>query len=72
MASLVLCCDGTWNTADQADDEGRPCPTNVVRLAYRVAKRDLAGVPQITYYDEGVGTGNAVDRLTGEIGRAHV
>ena len=65
MKRIVLCCDGTWNTADQADDEGHPCPTNVVRLAYRVAKRDGAGLHQITYYDEGVGTGNSIDRITG-------
>jgi uncharacterized protein (DUF2235 family) len=65
MKKLVICCDGTWNTADQADEDGRPCPTNVVRLAYRVAKHDLAGVPQITYYDQGVGTGNTIDRITG-------
>jgi hypothetical protein len=37
----------------------------VVRLGYRVAKRDAAGVAQIVYYDQGVGTGNSVDRLTG-------
>jgi hypothetical protein len=66
---LVLCCDGTWNRADQ-ESNGEPCPTNVVRLGYRVAKRDSAGVPQIVYYDQGVGTGNTVDRLTGgAIGR---
>jgi hypothetical protein len=61
---LVLCCDGTWNRADQ-ESNGEPCPTNVVRIGYRVAKRDAAGVPQIVYYDQGVGTGNTVDRLTG-------
>ena len=65
MKRLVVCCDGTWNTADQADDDGHPCPTNVVRLAYRVAKHDHAGMPQITYYDQGVGTGNTIDRITG-------
>jgi uncharacterized protein (DUF2235 family) len=65
MKRIVLCCDGTWNSADQADDGGEPCPTNVVRLAFRVAKRDAAGVPQIVYYDQGVGTGNSIDRITG-------
>jgi uncharacterized protein (DUF2235 family) len=64
MKRLVLCCDGTWNSADQ-ESNGEPCPTNVVRLGYRVAKRDAAGVPQIVYYDQGVGTGNSIDRLTG-------
>jgi uncharacterized protein (DUF2235 family) len=64
MKRLVLCCDGTWNRADQENAEV-PCPTNVVKLAYRVAKRDNNGNLQITYYDQGVGTGNAVDRLSG-------
>lgn len=65
MKRLILCCDGTWNRADQARD-GVACPTNVFKLAYRVAKRDEAhGVPQITYYRQGVGTGNWLDRLTG-------
>jgi uncharacterized protein (DUF2235 family) len=64
MKRLAICCDGTWNTADQEHD-GAPCPTNVVKLAYRVAKRGRDGVAQIIYYDQGVGTGNAVDRYTG-------
>jgi len=29
MKRLILCCDGTWNSADQEND-GVPCPTNVV------------------------------------------
>ncbi|HEX6266363.1 MAG TPA: DUF2235 domain-containing protein [Burkholderiales bacterium] len=64
MKRLVLCCDGTWNRADQEHD-GAPCPTNVVKLAYRVAKRDPAGTPQIIFYEQGVGTGNALDRFSG-------
>jgi uncharacterized protein (DUF2235 family) len=63
MKRLVICCDGTWNSADQ-EENGAPCPTNVVKLASRVAKRDGA-VAQITYYDQGVGTGNSLDRMTG-------
>jgi uncharacterized protein (DUF2235 family) len=63
MKRLVVCCDGTWNSADQ-QREGVACPTNVVRLAYRVAKR-AGPVAQILYYDQGVGTGNAIDRLSG-------
>jgi len=63
MKRLVLCCDGTWNSADQ-ERNGVPAPTNVVKLAYRVAKRDAATL-QVIYYDQGVGTGNFFDRLTG-------
>jgi len=61
---LVVCCDGTWNRADQESNH-EPCPTNVVRVGYLVAKHDPAGVPQVLYYDQGVGTGNSIDRLTG-------
>jgi uncharacterized protein (DUF2235 family) len=60
---LVVCCDGTWNKADQASN-GHPCPTNVVKLAYRVAKRD-GDIPQVVFYDQGVGTGNVLDRWSG-------
>ena len=64
MKRLVLCCDGTWNSADKEDDHGNPCVTNVVELAFRVAKRD-GDTLQILYYDQGVGTGNFVDHLFG-------
>ena len=63
MKRLILCCDGTWNSADQIQN-GHPSPTNVFRIAYRTARRD-AGIPQIVYYGQGVGTGNSLDRITG-------
>lgn len=65
MKRLILCCDGTWNKPDE-EKGGRPIPTNVVRLAYRVAKRD-GDIPQIVYYDLGVGTGNFIDRIAGGV-----
>ena len=58
MKRLVLCLDGTWNRADQ------PSPTNVVKTIVRAAKRD-GDVVQLGYYDQGVGTGNVVDKFTG-------
>ena len=64
MKRLAIFCDGTWNKADQEHD-GQSCPSNVVRLATRVARSGADGVPQITYYDQGVGTGNQLDKLTG-------
>jgi len=76
MKRLVLCCDGTWNSADQKSTEPSPnkgpddvasiqlIPTNVVKLAYRIAKRD-GDTPQLIFYDQGVGTGNALDRFLG-------
>jgi uncharacterized protein (DUF2235 family) len=73
MASIVLCCDGTWNSADQAKKklvvDGKMveelCVTNVLKLACRVAKRRADGPLQIVYYDQGVGTGNLADRIGG-------
>src|SRR5215472_1975259 len=47
---LIVCCDGTWNDADSAEEF-----TNVVRIA-RAIKPD-ATLPQIVYYHSGVGTG---------------
>ena len=64
MKRLILCCDGTWNRADQAH-EGTPSTTTVVKLAYRIAKHDAAGMPQVILYDQGVGTGNSLDRDAG-------
>jgi len=65
MKRLILCCDGTWNKPD-AEKDGHPIPTNVVRIAYRLAKRD-GTIPQIVYYDLGVGTGNFFDRIVGGV-----
>ncbi|RFU19195.1 DUF2235 domain-containing protein [Geodermatophilus marinus] len=52
---LVLCCDGTWNTADQERD-GRPCPTNVTKVALGIADEDGEGVEQRVCYQPGLGT----------------
>jgi uncharacterized protein (DUF2235 family) len=47
---LIVCCDGTWNSAD---DEN---PTNVSKIALAVAAQDGTGKEQRTYYHRGVGT----------------
>jgi uncharacterized protein (DUF2235 family) len=52
---LVLCCDGTWNTPDQQVG-GRPCPTNVTKLALAVADAGTDGKEQRIAYRRGVGT----------------
>ncbi|SFJ29859.1 DUF2235 domain-containing protein [Amycolatopsis sacchari] len=54
MRRLVICCDGTWNRPDQLQG-GKPCPTNVTKLALAVAD-ETDGVPQLLYYHPGVGT----------------
>jgi uncharacterized protein (DUF2235 family) len=67
MKRLILCCDGTWNHADQ-ESNGKPCPTNVIKIAYRLCKRDTRdgkNIEQIIFYDQGVGTGDVEDKFAG-------
>ena len=49
---LIMCCDGTWNTA------GQRCPTNVPRFRDAIALRAADGTEQRVFYHEGVGTGH--------------
>ncbi|VTM71012.1 Uncharacterized conserved protein [Raoultella planticola] len=49
--NLLVFCDGTWNTPQQLDD-GKPAPTNVVKLRNAVAEN----TQQRVYYHSGVGT----------------
>ncbi|MFI8089363.1 DUF2235 domain-containing protein [Streptomyces sp. NPDC086080] len=55
---LVVCCDGTWNFADQ------PSKTNVAKVALSVRPGSVAGREQRVYYHSGVGT-HRRDRLRG-------
>lgn len=55
---LVVCCDGTWNFADQ------PSKTNVAKVALSVRPGSAAGKEQRVYYHSGVGT-HRRDRLRG-------
>lgn len=55
MKRIVICCDGTWSSADRERD-GQPAPTNVVRLAEAVAGGDSGGIEQRVYYGPGVGS----------------
>lgn len=50
MKRLVVCSDGTWQQLTN------PYPSNVVKLAQSVKPIAKDGVPQIVFYDEGVGT----------------
>lgn len=63
MKRLIVCCDGTWQGPDELMF-GESTPTNVVKLAVRIAKMDGLQ-PQIIWYDQGVGTGNILDRALG-------
>ncbi|MEU7469545.1 DUF2235 domain-containing protein [Streptomyces sp. NPDC044984] len=55
---LVVCCDGTWNFADQ------PSKTNVAKVALSVRPGSAAGKEQRVYYHSGVGT-HRWERLRG-------
>jgi uncharacterized protein (DUF2235 family) len=50
MKRLVVCCDGTWQKL------ASPCPSNIVKLSQSVKPIADDGIPQIVFYDEGVGT----------------
>lgn len=65
---LIVCCDGTWNEPDQKVDKDptdEPEPTNVLKTARGIAPVDGHGIPQVVYYDAGVGTLGFVDRYVG-------
>ena len=57
---LVMCFDGTWNALTDPN-----ALTNVVRFANMVTVSDDHGVPQISYYNSGVGSGGPIDRFIG-------
>ena len=66
MKRLVICCDGTWNYADQSRGE-HATPTNVTQVFRAVDDQDAAGVEQVPYYQPGVGT-ERFQRLIGGAG----
>src|SRR5215211_2337152 len=61
---LIICFDGTWNNADNGGN-----PTNVVRIARAIPSVGADGIPQIVYYEPGVGTGIFDKYIGGVFGR---
>lgn len=55
MKRIAIFCDGTWNSPDKTIGD-KPCQTNVVRIAQAVKEIAEDGIPQLTYYDPGIGT----------------
>ena len=51
---LIICADGTWN-AENNTDEGRPAPTNVLKIARALRPETRGGISQIIHYQSGVG-----------------
>ena len=65
---LVVCCDGTWNEPDQKVDDNpadETEPTNVLKTVRGIAPVDSDGIPQVAYYDSGVGTQGFFDKCIG-------
>lgn len=67
MKRLIICCDGTWSEWD------KEFQTNVAKVARAILP---AGphptapggcIPQVVFYDEGVGTANILDRVRGGV-----
>jgi uncharacterized protein (DUF2235 family) len=63
MRRLIVCADGTWNKDEKdANGGGR---TNVAIVKDSIAAVGADGVPQVVFYDRGVGTGKMLDRWFG-------
>ena len=65
---LIICCDGTWNEPNdktKGNDADDTEPTNVLKVVRGIAPVDKDGIPQVVYYDAGVGTLGFLDRFLG-------
>lgn len=69
---LIVCCDGTWE--DSLADTHQP-PTNVTRISRVLSRNAIVEengvktvVPQIVYYQKGVGSGLGNQLLGGAVG----
>lgn len=56
MKKIAVFFDGTWNRSDQKAKDGRPCPTNIVKLFESTLSMDRKGTHQIVHYIQGIGT----------------
>lgn len=63
MKRIAIFCDGTWNTPDEQEN-GKPCQTNVVKLANALSAKSSDGTIQKLYYDLGIGSeGNMLKKV---------
>lgn len=65
---LIICCDGTWNEPDEKVNDNpadETEPTNVLKVVRGIAQVDQHKIPQVVYYDTGVGTQGFVDKYVG-------
>ena len=58
---LIVCCDGTWMSSDQAKSS-KENPTNITRLCRAIENvevlSDGSEIQQVVYYQRGIGTGD--------------
>ncbi|MBD1364586.1 DUF2235 domain-containing protein [Mucilaginibacter sp. ZT4R22] len=60
---IITCSDGTWNKPGDVDG-GVEISTNVQKIFEGICNEDDAGIKQIKYYDQGVGsTGSKLRRI---------
>ena len=62
MKRIVICCDGTWDSPDQkVNNQGVETNVALIANAVQLAKD---GVPQMMFYETGIGTqGNKLKRM---------
>jgi len=54
---LIVCCDGTWQSADTGAEIDPTNVANLVRALTYTAPDGKSKTPQIAFYQAGVGTG---------------
>ncbi|KAL9101545.1 MAG: hypothetical protein Q9163_003200 [Psora crenata] len=64
---LILCCDGTWLDSQSSLMQGKlPIPSNVTRISQAIKSVSSNGIPQIVFYQAGVGSrGGILNRVVG-------
>ena len=58
---IIICSDGTWNNPEQKN------VTNVVRTARAIRPVDRRGMPQLVFYDWGVGSEGVGNKVAGGV-----
>lgn len=64
---LIVCCDGTWLDSNSGLHDGKIIPpSNVTRICRAIKTTSDDGIPQIVYYQSGVGsTGTLSNKVVG-------
>ncbi|KAI4132995.1 MAG: hypothetical protein LQ338_000463 [Usnochroma carphineum] len=64
---LIACCDGTWLNSNMGlMNKKLPIPSNVTRIMHATKAKTSDGVPQIVFYEPGIGSeGNILNRIVG-------